>query len=83
MLKIDGLELTFNNERISDLQSTDIEISNITNELVNADIELKTNNHDVELNDFTQGILKETIYAIVNSLKIDSQIKKINIKVEE
>ena len=29
MLKIDGLELTFNNERISDLQSTDIEISNI------------------------------------------------------
>ena len=61
----------------------DIEISNITNELVNADIELKTNNHDVELNDFTQGILKETIYAIVNSLKIDSQIKKINIKVEE
>ena len=61
----------------------DIEISNITNELVNADIELKTNNHDVELNDFTQGILKETIYAIVNSLKIDSQIRKINIKVEE
>ena len=61
----------------------DIEISNITNELVNADIELKTNNHDVELNDFTQGIMKETIYAIVNSLKIDSQIRKINIKVEE
>ena len=61
----------------------DIEISNITNELVNADIELKTNNHDVELNDFTKGILKETIYAIVNSLKIDSQIRKINIKVEE
>lgn len=28
MLKIDGLELTFNNERIPDLQSTDIEISN-------------------------------------------------------
>ena len=61
----------------------DIEISNITNELINADIGLKTNGHDVELNDFTQGILKETIFAIVNTLKIDSQIRKINIKVEE
>lgn len=61
----------------------DIEISNITEDLIDANIILKTNNHDVKINDFTQGILKETIYAIVNSLKIDSKINKIKIKVEE
>ena len=64
------------------VETIDIEISNIENELEDADISLKTNGHDVELNAFTQGILKETIYAIVNSLKIDSQINKIIIKVE-
>ena len=48
-----------------------------------ADIALKTNNHDVEINDFTQGILKETIFAIINTLKIDTEIKDIKIEVEE
>lgn len=62
----------------------DIEIENIENrQLENADITLKTNGHDVEINEFTQGILKETVYAIVNSLKVDDEINKINIKVEE
>lgn len=61
-----------------------IEISNINNEeLENAEITLKTNNHDVELNKFTQGILKETIFAIINSLKVDEKISKIKITVED
>jgi molybdopterin-guanine dinucleotide biosynthesis protein B len=65
------------------VKTIDVEISNIADELTDADIALKTNGHDVEINDFTQGILKETIYAVVNSLEIDSKIEKINIKVEE
>ena len=61
----------------------EIEIGNIGDELIDARISLKTNGHDVEINDFTQGILKETIYAIVNSLKIDEDIREIKITVEE
>ena len=67
----------------SDVKLIDIEITNIENELTRADINLKTNNHDVEINEFTSGILKETIYAIINSLKIDGEINKIKITVEE
>ncbi len=61
----------------------DIEITNISDELIDADITLKTNGHDVKINDFTQGILKETIYATVNSLKVDEKINRIKIRVEE
>ena len=61
----------------------EIEIKNIEDELIDASISLKTNGHDVEINAFTQGILKETIYAIVNSLKIDDDIREIKITVEE
>ncbi len=64
------------------VKKIDIEISNIENDLSDADIILKTNSHDVEINDFTQRILKETIYAVVNSLKIDEKISKITIRVE-
>ncbi|WP_407376061.1 molybdopterin-guanine dinucleotide biosynthesis protein B [Methanobrevibacter sp.] len=66
-----------------DVKIIDIEISNIENELIDANITLKTNNHNVEINEFTQGILKETTYAIVNSLKVDEEIKQIKITVEE
>ena len=65
-----------------DVKKIDVEISNIDEDLTDADIILKTNGHDVEINSFTQGILKETIYEIVNSLKIDEEIHKITIKVE-
>ena len=61
----------------------DVEISDIKDELDNADILIKTNAHDVELNAFTQGILKETIYGIITSLKIDEKINKITIRVKE
>ena len=66
------------------VKTIDVEISDISGEdMTDAGIKLKTNGHDVELNDFTQGILKETIYAVINSLTIDEAINKITIKVEE
>ena len=65
------------------VKTIDIEISDIGEDMKDANIMLKTNGHDVELNEFTQGILKETIYGVVSSLEIDSQIKKITVKVEE
>ena len=68
----------------SDVKTIEIVISNIENDqLENASIELKTNNHSVEINEFTQGILKETTFAIVNSLKIDDEIKELKINVGE
>lgn len=65
------------------VKTIDIDISNIENgELENSQIALKTNNHDVEINNFTSGILKESIYAMISSLKIDKEIEEIKIKVE-
>ena len=66
------------------VRKIDVEITDITDEnLTDAQISLKTNGNDVELNEFTSGILKETIYAIVNSLKIDDKINKLTIKVQD
>lgn len=67
-----------------DVKKINVDITNIKgDDLENAYIELKTNGHDVEINKFTQGILKETIFAVVNSLKIDEEIEELKIKVEE
>ena len=61
----------------------DVEISNIYNEnLTDADISLKTNNNPVHINEFTSGILKETIFAAINTLKIDDEINNVKIKVK-
>ncbi len=65
------------------VKTIDVEISDISDDLAGDDIILKTNGHDVELNAFTQGILKETIYATVSSLRIDEEISKITVRVEE
>ena len=65
------------------VKTIEVEISNINKNLTDAYITLKANNNDVEINAFTQGILKETIYAIINSLKTDEEIRKITIRVEE
>ena len=67
-----------------DIKTIDIEISDINDEdLTDSKIVLKTNGHDVEINEFTSGILKETIFAVINTLKMDEEIKNIKIKVEE
>jgi molybdopterin-guanine dinucleotide biosynthesis protein B len=65
------------------VKTIDVEITDISDDLTGADIILKTNGHDVELNAFTKGILKETIYATINSLRIDEEISKITVRVEE
>lgn len=65
------------------VKNIDIEISNISNRNLNdANITLKTNNKPVDINKFTSGILKETIFALINTLKIDNEINNIKIKVE-
>ena len=64
-----------------DVKTVDVEITDISENLKDAGITLKTNGNDVELNSFTQAILKETIFAIVNTLKIDEKINKLTIKV--
>ena len=61
-----------------------VTISNIENrKLDEAEIDLKTNGNDVEINKFTSGILKETIYAIISSLETPEEIRKIEIMVED
>ncbi|WP_405298555.1 molybdopterin-guanine dinucleotide biosynthesis protein B [Methanobrevibacter sp.] len=65
------------------VKTIDIVISDIADDLKDASITLKTNGHDVELNAFTQRILKETIYATINSLRIDEKISKITVRVEQ
>jgi len=66
-----------------EVKAIDIDIADIGNDLKDAQITVKTNGNDIEMNDFTQGILKETIYAIVNSLKVDDEITDIKIQVKE
>ena len=67
-----------------DVKSIFIQITDIDDgELENSKIVLKTNNNDVEINEFTSGILKETIYAIINSLDISEEINEIEIKVTD
>ena len=67
------------------VEMIDVEISDIDDgNLADSKIILKTNNNNVEINRFTQGILKETIYAIINSLELeDEEIHEIKIKVDD
>ena len=75
---IESIKTEENVERI------DIEIYDIAGEdLTDCEIILKTNGNDVELNEFASGILKQTIYGIVSSLKIDGEIGEIQITVED
>ena len=65
------------------IKNIDIEISNICGKnLTDAGITLKTDNNSVDINKFTCGILKESIFAMINTLKIDDEINNIKIKVE-
>ena len=67
------------------VKKIDVEISSIADgNLTDSQIILKTNGNDVEINKFTQGILKETIYAIVNSLELeDEEVHEIKIRVDD
>ena len=66
-----------------DVKTIDVEISNISGEnLEDAKITLKTNGNDVKINEFSSGILKETIIAVVSTLKMDEEISNLKIKVE-
>ena len=82
---VNSIKAMINSIKTEDnVKSIEINISNIKNgELKDASISLKTNNNDVEINDFTQGILKETIYAIINSLEHDGEIEELKIRVDE
>ena len=67
-----------------EVRTIEIVISNVNPEdLSKSDICVKTNDEDLKINEFTQGILKETIYAIITTLKVSEEINKIKIKVEE
>lgn len=60
-----------------------VEIKGIeNNELHSADIDLKINDNKLDINKFTCGIMKESIFAMINSLKIDEEINEIKIDVE-
>lgn len=59
-----------------------VEIKGIeNNELYNADIDLKINDKLLEINKFTCAIIKESVFAMVNTLKIDEEINEIKIEV--
>lgn len=59
-----------------------VEIKGIeNNELYNADIDLKINDNILEINKFTCGIIKESVFAMVNTLKTDEEINEIKIEV--
>lgn len=66
-----------------EVKTISVEITGIkNNDLYNADIDLKVNDKDLEINKFTCGILKETIFSMVNTLKTDEEINEIKIDVE-
>lgn len=63
--------------KIIGVEITDIE----NNDVHDAEIIVKTNDKNVEINAFTQGIIKETVFAIIKSL-YDGKINELKITVE-
>ena len=67
-----------------EVEKIEILISNVNpDDLTQSTITVNINDDNLEINDFTQGILKETIYAIIGTLKVNDEINQIKIKVEE
>lgn len=65
-----------------------ISVSKINQEnLKESEAKLTVNNKDVEINTFVKGILKETIYGMIKSLKLGeldiNEIETINITVKK
>ena len=66
-----------------DVEKITVEIKGIeNNELYNADIDLKINDNNLDINKFTCGILKESVFAMISTLKVDEEINEIKIDVE-
>ena len=66
-----------------DVEKITVEIKGIeNNELYNADIDLKINDNNLDINKFTCGIIKESVFAMISTLKIDEEINEIKIDVE-
>lgn len=71
-----------------DARSAQVIISKINTEnLKESEASLKVNNKDVEINTFVKGILKETIFGMIKSLKLGkiqiNEIETINITVKK
>lgn len=65
------------------IKTITVDIRGIENKyLYNADIDLKINNNLLDINKFTCGIMKESVFAMINTLKIDEEINEIKIEVE-
>ena len=65
-----------------EIENIDVNIKNIKDDdVINADISIKLNGNYLEINQFVRGILKESIFAIIKTLKIDEEIKEIEINV--
>ena len=66
-----------------DVEKITVEIKGIeNNKLQNADIDLEINDDKLDINKFTCGILKESIFAMITTLKVDEDINEIKIDVE-
>lgn len=71
-----------------DARIAQVDISKINQEnLKESEARLTVNNKDVEINAFVKGILKETIYGMIKSLKLGeldiNEIETINITVKK
>ena len=66
-----------------DIKNIEIEISEIFKTLDNAEITVKIDEDYLEINEFTQKLLKETIYAIINTLKTENEIRQIKIDIKD
>ena len=75
---VNSLKTEGSTERI-DIEIKDIDSAGLENSNINVEINEKA----LEINEFTQKILKETIYAIINTLKVDHEIREREVKVVE
>ena len=65
-----------------EIKTIGVEITDVDdNDVHDAEILVKTNGKNVEINNFTQGIIKETVFAIVKSV-YEEQINELKIEVE-
>ena len=65
-----------------EIKTIGVEITDVNdNDVHDAEIIVKTNNKNVEINEFTRGIIKETVFAIIKSL-YDGEITELEITVE-